>query len=302
MAIKNLTLDEIKNRLKIKEPNLTILSTEYTNKNDKARVRCEICEYEWDVSWRHLFEKNKQCGCGVCSGKVVSDKNRLSIKRPELIKYLVNKEDGKNYSYGSHKKIYVKCPDCNEVYYMMVSDLTRKPFCCKKCSDSMSKSEKFMREILKQLDVEFYCEKTFDWIFNRRYDFYIPSLNMIIETHGDQHYRETTLIRRSLQEEQDNDRYKKETALKNGIKNYIEVECRKSDYKYLKAMIIKSLKNYFNFENIDFIKAWEDSNKSMVIKTYDLYKQGHNRIQIGKILNIDRKTVSKYLNIMIQEK
>ena len=48
--------------------------------------------------------------------------------------------------------------------------------------------------------------------------FYLPKYNCIIETHGLQHYEESSMTSRSLQEEIDNDLFKQEMALKNGIK------------------------------------------------------------------------------------
>ena len=48
-----------------------------------------------------------------------------------------------------------------------------------------------MFNLLKFCDIDFIQEKSFDWDvekYKRRYDFYIPSLNTIIELNGKQHY------------------------------------------------------------------------------------------------------------------
>ena len=58
-----------------------------------------------------------------------------------------------------------------------------------------------MYSVLKQLNIEFEYQKIFDWskniktnnlILNGRkiYDFYLNELNIIIETHGDQHFNQ----------------------------------------------------------------------------------------------------------------
>ena len=108
-------------------------------------------------------------------------------------------------------------------------------------SDGISIPEKFMWNVLKELNIEFKTQlnkKDFDWCQNYKYDFYIPSLNMVIETHGRQHYEKSDRGR-TLEEEQLNDKLKKELALNNNIKNYIIVDCRKSELEWLKENTIK---------------------------------------------------------------
>ena len=83
------------------------------------------------------------------------------------------------------------------------------------CGDKVSYDEKFLSSILSQLKVDFATQlskSTFNWCDKYRYDFYIPSLNMIIETHGIQHYEENKNWTMSLEEEQENDKIKKELA------------------------------------------------------------------------------------------
>lgn len=63
---------------------------------------------------------------------------------------------------------------------------------------------------------------------------------MIIETHGEQHYRECSNFKLSLKEVQENDRLKKELALSNGIEHYIELDCRESDVEWIKKSIFNS--------------------------------------------------------------
>lgn len=165
-------------------------------------------------------------------------------------------------------------------------------------SDGISIPEKFMWNILKELNIEFKTQlnkKDFDWCQNYKYDFYIPSLNMVVETHGVQHYEESVWgSSRTLEEERENDKLKKELALNNNIKNYIVVDCRKSELDWLKENIIKELDKYFNLSNIDWNLVWNNSLKNLVYEVKRLVEEGYNNKQITETLGIAKVTVIKY--------
>lgn len=238
--------------------------------------------------------KGKTCPC--CSGKVVSDKNRVSLARPDLVKYFKNKEDSIKFSVGSHKKTIFVCPTCNEEYEMKISDLSRKPFSCKKCSDGVSRPEKFMFSLLSELNITFEYQKKFKWSENKVYDFYIPSINTIIETHGGFHYRNSTFNRRTLEEEQKNDTYKENLAKNNNIDKYIVVDCRDTSLKYLKASAYNSFINLLDLNSIkDWNKVYEFVNKNNIQSCSELYNKGYSLKEICMQTKMSKKTVRGYL-------
>ena len=71
---------------------------------------------------------------------------------------------------------------------------------------------------------DYELEKT---IGNKRYDGYIPFFEIIIEMHGEQHYKQSGWGK-NIRDEQENDKYKKRLAFENGITEdkYIEIDCR----------------------------------------------------------------------------
>ena len=73
--------------------------------------------------------------------------------------------------------------------------------------------------MLSQLKISYEPEKSFDWIDKRYYDQYIEQGSIIIENHGGYHYADKGRGKYV----QENDIYKKEQALKNGINHYIVV-------------------------------------------------------------------------------
>lgn len=166
-------------------------------------------------------------------------------------------------------------------------------------SDRISIPEKFMINTLKQLNLSFVTQlnkSTLKWCENYKYDFYIPSLNMIVETHGEQHY-ENGFGRcggRTSKEEQLNDKLKKELALNNNIDNYIIIDCRKSEFDWLKENVIKELNDYFNLSNINWELVWENSLKNLVWEVEKLVNFKYTNEQIAEILNISKHTVMRY--------
>lgn len=179
-------------------------------------------------------------GCPVCSGrKVLPGCNDLNTLRPDLTKYLLNPKDGDNVRPKSNKRIKVKCPNCGHVKEIVVSELHTYGFSCPICSDGISYPNKFIRNMLTQLNVEFRPEHIFEWSPTKRYDQYIPDYNLIIENHGRQHFEQVNYMR-SLEEQKENDKEKREKAILNGIENYVELDCAFSDLEYIKKSVLES--------------------------------------------------------------
>jgi hypothetical protein len=75
-----------------------------------------------------------------------------------MIKYFQGGYDeAKLYTVGSHKEFYPICPDCNRVKNkpMMIKTLYRTNSIGCICSDKLSYPEKFIFELLKQLDIDY---------------------------------------------------------------------------------------------------------------------------------------------------
>lgn len=138
------------------------------------------------------------------------------------------------------------------------------------CSRQMSGSypERIVSSLLSSLNVDFSREQIFPWSTNiiesdnkphtKRYDFYIPEFEAIIEVHGSQHYGQgfEAIGGRTLDEEQNNDRLKEELAKKNGIKHYIVINALESTLGYIRQSIVENndFNQLFNLSNVDWTK------------------------------------------------
>lgn len=265
------------------------------------KYECNKCSYE---GWIIEYDLLKGKGCSCCNGKtVVPEINSIWVKEPWMMNLGVSEEDAKKYTPGSSKKIKVKCPDCGRYSNKICRDVFKYKTIRCACGDGFSYPEKFMANTLNQLGVEFIMQlskTTFKWCRNYLYDFYIPSLNIIIETHGSQHYEEPSRGR-SLAEEQENDRYKEQLAKENGIGNYIVIDCRYSELEWVKNNILNSrLNELFDLSVIDWIRCEEYALKNIVKEVCEYWKnkeEWETTSDIQKIFGLSRYTVLKYLKI-----
>ena len=285
----------------------------YKNNDSKRRGYKYICLIDNYIG--KILEKDliKGEGCYLCSGKVVVEGyNDMWTTAPETAKLLLNPKYGYKYSKGSNSYLDWKCPNCgNIIKNKQIKSICCIGLSCPKCGDGISYPEKFTYNLLEQLNVDFeyqLAKTTFEWCkgkdYDVKYDFYIPLKNCIIETHGIQHYenqnKSSAWNKYTLQEEQDNDKFKKQLAKENGItdKNYIVIDCRHSTMKWIRDDILKSeLANLFDLSKIDWLKVDSQSHKSIVKEVCDAWKIGIKNTNILHIMfKLDISCIRNYLH------
>lgn len=255
--------------------------------------------YKGTISEEHL---KHGVGCPVCSGKIcVSEINSIYATRKDLLKFIANEDDAYRYTVCSGKKILCKCPLCGYKKKMAINNLSGHGFSCNFCADGLSYPNKFIYSFLNQLKVDYTPEKIFDWCTNKIYDIYIPSLNIIIENHGKQHYIRSfeRCGGRTLEEEKENDLFKYHIALENNISHYIVIDCRESNLDYIKNSIMCSdLPELLHFTEKDI--DWKSCHKyalNPIIKEVCEYWETHykNITCTKEFFKLDIHTVMEYL-------
>ncbi|MFJ3387757.1 zinc-ribbon domain-containing protein [Lysinibacillus sp. NPDC086135] len=262
----------------------------------KAWWKCKI-GHEWDAS---IINRSNGSKCPYCSNKKVSIRyNDMWTTNPELASLLANPEDGFKYMQGSKKKVDWKCSECGEIIKnKTISDINIYGLSCPRCSDGISYPEKIMYHLLKEFDLEFCCQKTFGWSKNKRYDFYLPVYNAIIEMHGGQHSGNgfEELGGRIFEEEIKNDKLKEKLAKNNGIKRYIVIDAKISDFKYIKNNILNSdLTKLCEFNDVNWSNIKLNINKSFKVKIVQLFKDGYSKSEISEMLNLHISTIYRAL-------
>lgn len=260
------------------------------------------CGHEFQALPTNVFIKN-EIHCPVCSGHIVLvGVNDLWTTNPKLANKLKNSKDGYKYTIGSNKKIEWICPDCGAIILKSPSKMNQSLSFCQKCSKLNSYGEKFISELLNQLCEIYEKEKVFDWSDNKRYDFYLPEKNCIIEVHGKQHYSNSDFSGfggKSYIEEQLNDEYKKELAIKNGIKNYIVIPNKKSHKEDIEHNIMESMLPIilcFTHDDIDWDKCHSFCLTNITKSICNYYEnEEKDLLKIAKHFGYCKNTIRKHL-------
>lgn len=245
------------------------------------------------------FKSGKRCTCAKYQ-------NSVQALYPEISKLiykdnhgnLIDEKTKKSIHAHSGKKFYFKCSTCDSISSktLTLAAITAKDYSCNICSDGISIPEKFLINLFVELNIQYIFQKSFSWSERKVYDFYLPSINLIIETHGIQHYEESARSMRTLIEEQLNDQKKLELAKKHNM-NFLTIDCRESNLEWLKTNCIKKLPSYLDLKNINWTKIWSNSQLSYTKKTWDLWNEEKSVKEISKLLNLADTTIRKYLTV-----
>ena len=301
---KKLTNEEFVMRVAMVNPTITILD-EYVNYDTKLKCMCQ----NGHIFYAYPSTLLKERKCPYCSNReVLVGFNDLWSTHPEIAKLLKNPEDGYCLTYGSGKIVDFVCPHCGNITHKspnMVYSLGGLG--CQMCGDGVSYPNKFIRQLLCQLDVDFIPEVTkkvdgFQWVGLYRYDCYVEcdDFKMFIEMDGGAGHgnRMFNSKERDIDGAQ-RDKIKDRLAAEHGIE-VIRIDCNYQDddrCQYIKRNILCSkLNNMFNLSNIDWDLCNMNAQKNLVKEVCDIYMSGvHNLIDIGKILKLHRLTISRYL-------
>jgi DNA-directed RNA polymerase subunit RPC12/RpoP len=273
-------------------PYIDIMET-YTTVNKNTAHHCRRCGYDWSPRPSNLLYGK---GCPVCAGRiVVMGANDLWTTRPEIAKLLKDPNDGYSVSAHSNIHLWFICPDCGKELFKDVNHVSTRGLSCDRCSDGISYPNKFIRNLLKQLNVDYTPEYNFK-PSKYAYDVYISSINTIIEMHGEQHYTGWCGSQSDLDHIIENDKNKKQFALEHGIDRYIVIDSRLSEVEFLSKNILNSdLAIIFDLSVIDWNKCDRDSRKSLFMEFVNLFNQNVSRNDIMSYLQIGDTTMCRWL-------
>lgn len=276
-------------------------------KNQKYyKYICENCGYS-DWKQEINFKETVDSGCPCCSTpirKVVKGINDIETTDNWMVKYFKNKNDVYTYSSCSNKNAHLICPDCGVEKYQKIYSLKYDGFACECKTKGFSFPEKFISEMLRQLNITYisqYNSRYCCWTQKYLYDFYLPDYNVIIETHGKQHYDDKNIWHLTFEEESENDTIKKSLALKNGIDNYVELDCQRSVLSYIRNSVMSSILPQilsFKESDVDWKLCNEKSNSNIVKDVCEFYEVNKYKmliIDMAKNFGISRYTIRNYL-------
>lgn len=232
-------------------------------------------------------------GCAYTTGRRIYEGNSIySIER--LRPYLVDIEEAKTIAPKSNKKYKFKCPECNTIKSISPNTLNYYGFSCPKCSKGTSYPELFMMAYLEVKGIEYEYQKVFDDLPNRRFDFYLPKENKVVETHGEQHYKKEQSLfsyKNTVMSDKEKENYCEENCI-----GFVEIDSRKSDFKYIKNSINSSiLPNIVGREERGILKHIELNKRYPVKKIITLYQEGKSCSYISNKLGLSITIIQSIL-------
>jgi hypothetical protein len=221
---------------------------------------------------------------------------------PEIAKYFVHPEEA-HVGLQSAKESEVICDCCGRTYIDKIARITRrhKTTCCF-CRDGISYPEKFMCNVLDQLDIEFELHYHSEWTKNYNYDFAFDynDSKYIIEMDGGLGHGHVGFKNADVTKSIEVDKEKDNLAFVNGYK-IIRIDCYYKNnldarYEYIKNNVIIGLSNIFDLSKVDFDKCNEYALGSLFNKVIDFYKNESKYLNdICKNFHLKKSCVHIYL-------
>jgi very-short-patch-repair endonuclease len=182
---------------------------------------CKRCGYDdWFTSIN--TRTSLKTGCPACSGRVVTDNNRLSTLYPEIsAQWHPDKNNplaADDVSYASNMDVWWKCPTCGREWKALICSRTRYDLGCGKCNSSLG--ERRIIDFLEQNDIEYIHQYKFNNCRNQRvlpFDFYLPDYNLLIEYDGILHFKDKFNNEKEFQRTLENDKIKNDYCKRNQI-------------------------------------------------------------------------------------
>lgn len=266
--------------------------------SDESCIKTYTCKCLHDGYIFENSEKNLkyQKKCEVCLGKVViKGVNDIATKRPELVKFLKNKDDAYKYAARSNALLNFVCDICGNEFNAAPNSFGYN-FPCG-CYSSDSYPNRLIQEVFNQLNISYIRELRkchFSWCKQYRYDLYfeINSKKYIVEMDGGRHKGQKIEI----------DKMKDRLAVENGVE-VIRIDCNynktENRFSYIKDNILCSnLVDIINLSNIDWnainIKLLESN---ITKEICDLRNQGLTNSKIANLLNVSLSTIDSHLKI-----
>jgi hypothetical protein len=160
------------------------------NVKNKVKILHNKCGGIFEITMNnHINHKQKCRLCGTNSRK----SNDYWLERSREIwgtDYTIL-----DYIETVHHKVEILHNICGRKHKKNMNSFIHGERGCPFCTKDLKYSEKYITDYLTNKSIRFETEKTFDDLINPktgrklRYDFYLPDLNIIIETHGVQHYK-----------------------------------------------------------------------------------------------------------------
>ena len=308
--------DEIKDNKR----DIVIIDREYRERkhangkstiNDKwYKYRCNKCRFpdgsffeNWIVEG-HLL-KGIGCSC-CCNQTVVEDINSIWATDRWMCSLGLSEKDAKTHTRGSGDKVFVVCPKCNKKKEITIKSIYNYKSIWCSCGDGFSYGHKYVHSMLKQNNIDFQDNVTFDWckfkdfktdkVKKGEYDFVIEDIKTIIEVDGGFHRRDNKMNGQTKEESQYIDEMKDRLAEEHGYK-VIRIYYN-DDFKIKDNLLKSDIVKIINLNNVDWEECEHFALSNRVIEICEYWndkKENETTSDLELIFKINKKTIIEYL-------
>lgn len=239
--------------------------------------------------------------CCYCKGQHnIHWKDSLAYNYPQIARMIAIEENNLTFedcysvSCKSSKSFYFKCSECGNISSnkKSLNSIMSQGYSCEICSDGISIPNKFMSNLLNQLNVNFKSEHSPYYFRNTQHiDFLLTDYNIIIEMDGGMgnHTREYDYWRDFL-----NIKYGGYKTIRIDLKD--DKKYNSNIFKYIKEEVEKSeLFKLFNINDINWDLIFLNCQKSKCIESWKLWNNGLTTFDISKILKLSDACIRNYL-------
>lgn len=270
--------------------NMSML-TDYLNTSEKILLRCNICKSEFYVTPHSIFKGN---GCKTCHMNAFC-KSEEDIRRQysEQLYKLEGWSWNKDISFANINTFRHSCG--YELKYTMYHFLNFHSGFCSQCEGkTMSWGEALIATILSFNNIEYIKEFVFPKS-RKRFDFYLPKYNLLIEYDGIQHYKEIDFFKYNLKKIKVNDNYKNQLAKKHN-KKLIRISYKNESLKDILQILSNQLKLKLQYPKEEMIASTIKNNPLKYKKIVEYYKN-HSEKKTCEKFNISAYKLYKYFKI-----
>lgn len=226
----------------------------YVNNATKIKLICHKKDengVEHGEFWQLPTTSLNGCECLKCKKEKLSKVHLIDSKE---IEKRFKKLNGNTYVYDfttykdTHTKMRMICPEHGEFWQTPHLHLSGQG--CPYCQES--KMERQIQSFLKNVNISFSRQKTFEWLKYKKHlflDFYLPDYNIAIECQGEQHFNVVEHFKESFEICQIRDKIKKNLCKENNIKLFYYSNLKYDSFlgeKVYHTMeyLINAIKNY----------------------------------------------------------
>lgn len=159
----------------------------FKNSRSKMLVRHTLCKNTFSVTPDSFNRKGTRCP--KCSIAERSSKRAKTLG--EFSKEVAEFSGGEYAVVGDYVNVNTKTEfyhkTCGTITSISPSNFINGYTKCSSCYSF--RGEKAVSDVLDSLSIEYSREHTFEYLGRKRYDFFIPSLNIAIEYDGEQHFK-----------------------------------------------------------------------------------------------------------------